>query len=362
MDFQLIIFRGFKPFFCGKIKLLLWVLAFGLFQKAGFSQTIQQVGREINNKVSFRGLSVVNDSIALVSGSQATILKTKDGGKLWQKIEIPDCDKCDFRTCFAFDSSRFLVANAGSPARIFLTNNGGQNWNLVYSNMDKEAFLDGMDFWDENVGVCFGDPINGKMLILLTMDRGKSWLPMANSPILEVGEASFAASGTTISCQPNGSLWIATGGTKSRLWLTEDTGRTWKFVSVPILQGKSSQGIFSFGFSGKKRLIVVGGDYLADSLRRDHIYHSDDFGKTWNFPKMPTRGYRECICFINPSTWIAVGPSGLDISRNDGENWESGTFDVSGFHVIRKARKGSLVLMAGGKGKVAKVSGLQRFK
>lgn len=343
--------KGFGPFFCfSNDSLRILVLLFVSYS------AYSQGSSGIDSRISFRGLSVVTDSVAWVSGSKSAIFTTKDGAKTWSKVQIPDCENCDLRTCYAFDSRRVLVANAGSPARIFFTDSRGKTWKTVFSNPHPEAFIDGMDFWDEDHGICFGDPIDGQMLVLGSADGGKSWKPVANSPRLDKGEASFAASGTTISCQKDGSVWIATGGAKSRLWVSADTGKTWKDVSVPILQGQSSQGIFSFEFSKMNRLLVVGGDYLVDSLSKNHVFYSDDQGKTWTFPQVPTRGYRECVCFWDETTCLAIGPSGIDYSTRAGEYWKPFPGSITGYHVVRKARNGSLIVMAGGKGQLGKTS------
>ena len=43
---------------------------------------------------------------------------------------------------------------------------------------------------------------------------------------------------------------------------------------------------------------------------------------------------------------IATGPSGTDISHDGGINWKP-LSDEKSFHVVRKARKGSLIVLAG---------------
>ena len=301
-------------------------------------------------QASFRGLSVVDDSVAWVSGSQGTVGRTVSGGKQWTFLLIPGMEKADFRTLYAFDSLNALVGNAGSPAVLLRTADGGKNWKEVYRNSHSDAFLDGVNFWDEKRGLVYGDPINRRLLLLKTTDAGYTWLevPENERPLLDSGEASFAASGTNIRTWGKSTVLIATGGRVSRLWFSENAGKNWRNMPVPILQGTASMGIFSVAVHGKTWM-VVGGDYLADTLRKQHVYFSKNEGQTWTFPKEPTMGYRESVEFMRANVWFSTGPSGTELTLNGGEIWQP-LSTIRGFHVLRKARKGNTVFLAGGKG------------
>lgn len=306
------------------------------------------------SEASFRGLSVVDDHSAWVSGSKGTVGRSVNGGRLWTFFSPAGYEKLDFRSVYGFDSTEALIGNAGSPAYLLRTYDGDRSWQKVYSNPDSSAFLDGIDFWDDQNGIAFGDPILGKMLILLTHDGGKTWeeLPVNKRPALQSGEASFAASGTTIRCTGKSDVWIATGGKVSRLWHSTDRGHTWQPHALPILQGGSGTGVFSFYISDHGRFILVGGDYERDSLCKDHVFYSTNQGRNWQAPITPTRGYRECVELVAPEKVLAVGPGGADYSIDGGKSWHPES-NEKGFHVVRKARKGNCVLTAGARGKIA---------
>lgn len=296
---------------------------------------------------SFRAVSVVNDKVAWVSGTKGWLGRTRDGGKSWSFRQIAGYETYDFRSLYAFDSLRVIAANAGTPAMILLTIDGGRNWKKVYQNDAPEAFLDGLDFWNDENGLAYGDPIGGRMLLVSTHDGGTTWqeLPEASRPELKKGEASFAASGTGLRCYDKKKAVITTGGLVSRYWTSPDNGLTWSVADWPILQNVESGGAYSAIFWGKKG-VVVGGDYKAETKTGNHVYLTTDRAKTWTLPMRPTRGLRECVEFLGKENVIAIGPSGCDLSTDGGFNWLAFS-DEKGFHVIRKARDGKLIVAAG---------------
>ena len=125
---------------------------------------------------------------------------------------------------------------------------------------------------------------------------------------------------------------------------------TWVDQRPPVVQGKSSTGIFSVAIRGK-RLTLVGGDFQDESRFEGHHLFSQDGGRQWKVPQSPTRGYRECVEWISAKALIAVGPAGTDISTNGGLSWRA-LSDTKGLHVIRKAREGTSILCAGSSGKL----------
>jgi hypothetical protein len=57
--------------------------------------------------------------------------------------------------------------------------------------------------------------------------------------------------------------------------------------------------------------------------------------------------------YLSKSKLITCGITGVDVSEDGGNNWRN--ISATGFHVVRKAKKGSAVFLAGGKGRVAKL-------
>ena len=305
---------------------------------------------------SLRGLSVVDDTVAWASGSKGWTARSINGGKTWIWKQILGYENLDFRDIEAFSANRALLLSAGTPAVILLTTDGGSVWKEVYRNDSPEIFLDGLDFWDADRGLIYGDPIKSKLVLLKTSNGGVNWenISQNNTINLMVGEASFAASGTAIRCDSKGNTWIATGGSKSRIFYSSDYGNSWKVNDCPIIQGKNSTGPFSIAFYTKKIGIAVGGDYLIDSSRVNNLILTRNSGKAWLKPFSSTFGYRSAVEYVSKLRLIATGPGGTDISNDGGKTWTN--LSKIGYHTVRKAKSGKLVLLTGSDGRIASFS------
>jgi photosystem II stability/assembly factor-like uncharacterized protein len=295
-------------------------------------------------KKGFRGLSVVNEKVIWISGQRGLVGRSTNGGETFSWRKVKSYEKMDFRTLHAFSKKCAVIATAGTPASILRTTNGGKTWSEVYRSDDSSMFFDGVGFWDDNRGLIFGDPIKGRMFLMETFDGGKTWkeIPFSDRPQLVEGEAAFAASGTTIRTLPGGHVYIATGGVKSRLWHSRDYGHHWQVFETPIIQGKPSQGIFSMAWKDTLSGVIVGGDYLNDSLVGGNIFITRDGGKIWLAPEVKQQGYFSCVS-LNSLTgeMIAVGNNRLHRSVLGSQLlWEqlllspSFTNDRPGFNVV----------------------------
>jgi photosystem II stability/assembly factor-like uncharacterized protein len=314
---------------------------------------INTLNLDVNS--SFRGLSVVDDNVIWVCGSNGYVGRSIDGGKTFKVNKVHGYDTLDFRDIEAFDDQNAIVMNAGSPAYFLKTNNGGQTWKTAYVNKQKQIFFDGMDFWNDKKGIAFSDPIDGKLFLIKTEDGGKAWeeIPFKDCPQVQQGEAGFAASGTSIRLGGDGFAWIGTGGKATHVFVSENYGRTWKKNNCPMVKYKESTGIFSLAFKDARTGIVIGGDYMADSLRKDICFLTYDGCKSWNPPSIAPHGYRSCIEYLNLTLAIATGPTGTDISYDGGNTWKK--ISDTGFNVVRKAKRGTAVFLAGKDGVVGRI-------
>ncbi|HPG11013.1 MAG TPA: oxidoreductase [Chitinophagaceae bacterium] len=337
-------------------------MKFSVLTLALFSSTIlaaQKPSVELltsDTKTSIRGLSVVNDNVVWVSGSAGMVGRSTNGGKNWKWVQVKGFEKTEFRDIEAFNASTAVIMGIAEPAYILRTTDGGDSWEVVYENKTKGMFLDAMEFWNEKAGIIIGDPIDGRFFITRTFDGGRSWqdIPFDKRPVADSGEACFAASGTNIRALDRDEAVFITGGLKSRLYKRDE------IIPLPIVQGKQTTGANSISVwdsnkrNGGKKMIVVGGDFLADSISEKNCFISHNGGKTWFEPKEPPHGYRSCVEYVSEKDIFTCGLSGVDYSANGGKTftWISKT----GFHVCRIAKQGSAIYLAGNNGKVAKIT------
>ncbi|MEI6880073.1 MAG: YCF48-related protein [Bacteroidota bacterium] len=301
---------------------------------------------------SYRGLSVVNDRIAWVSGTHGKVGITYDGGETWKFNTVKNHEKFDFRDIEAFDSLNAVIMGAGSPAHFLKTTDGGKTWKVTYTNERSEIFFDGMDFWDQNHGIAFSDPVDSKIFIIETNNGGQTWIPLPNYilPTVLDSEAGFAASGSSIQCLPKGYVVIGTGGKKAHLYIGSNYGKNWTRKSTPISQGKPSAGIFSLYFSNNESGIIVGGDYLEDKNSTDNCFITTNSGTFWKKTNANPYGYKSSIEQLDVKTYIATGTKGTDISIDKGLTWK--VFSNEGFNVVSKAKFGDKIILVGSKGKI----------
>ena len=297
--------------------------------------------------ISIRGLSVVDDRTIWVSGTQGKIGLSLDGGKTWAWNQVNGFEKTDFRDIEGFDARTAVIMGIDSPGVVLKTFNGGKTWKAVYTENIAGVFMDAMEFWEDGNGMIVGDPIDQKPYILRTSDFGNNWVRYTDHKIEDFknGEAMFASSGTNIKAVSKKEAVIITGGISSRILLNE------KWYDLPLMQGQTSTGANSIAIE-KGRFIVVGGDFMKDTIRTGNAAISND-GKKWFVPTTPPHGYRSCVEFIGQKTFISCGTSGVDISTDNGENWN--LISKEGYHVVRKAKKGNTIFLAGSKGRMAKM-------
>lgn len=306
-------------------------------------------------QASLRGLSPVTEEIIWASGSNGVWLLTLDGGATWETGVIGGLDTVDFRDIEAFSASTALALSSGQPAVIYKTIDGGKNWVQKFKGPEG-AFFDGFDFQkDRNRnGYLIGDPVDGRWMVLKTIDQGETWDILETSPKAFEGEAAFAASGSGIILGTD-NIWFASGGSKSRMYNSNDGGSKWTFQDTPMLQGESSQGIYSIARVDYDNMIAVGGDYLQPDFSDKNVILSTDLGKTWSVASgNPPGGYRSGVTYFPLHHWvITVGPNGGDFSNDGGSNWER--FSAEGFHSVILDKSQSSVWASGSTGRIAKL-------
>lgn len=317
--------------------------------------SVQTTGVDTN----LRGVSIMEDQrtkqggTIWASGSNGVILRSKDGGKRWERLPVAQGDALDFRGVQAFDGDTAYVISSGEgeKSRIYKTSDGGKSWEMEYTNPRKEFFLDGIACSSSENCFALSDPVDGRFLLLHTQD-GKHWseLPNEGMPTALPKEGAFAASNSSLLLVGEKEIYFATGGPAARVFHSADLGKSWTVAETPVLAGKAPQGIFSLARSGNV-VVAVGGDYEQAAQRERVAAYSIDQGKTWKLAETMPGGYRSAVT-RGEKGFLAVGPNGADTST-DGIHWmPAGDLNLNAVKYV--GRDGWAV---GGKGTIARFTG-----
>jgi photosystem II stability/assembly factor-like uncharacterized protein len=215
-----------------------------------------------------------------------------------------------------------MSSGEGHKSRIYKTTDGGKIWKLQYSDNRKEFFLDTIACVSERECLALGDPINGKFLLLKTTD-GEQWAPLPddNMPSALPAEGAFAASNSCLALRGDKEIFFGTGGPAARAFYSNDGGLTWTIARTPIVQGNPSSGVFSMAVDDN-RVLVLGGDYKEPDFADRAAAYSVDKGKTWQLALRQPGGYRSAVAHVDDGRWVAVGPTGEDITTDNGAHWK----------------------------------------
>ncbi|MGY0426943.1 MAG: oxidoreductase, partial [Polaribacter sp.] len=287
---------------------------------------------------SIRAIKVIDAKTMYYAGSKGDIGFTNNNGKSWkiEHITYQDSIIPPFRS-MAKNKKEMFALSIGNPALLYKISKGKSK--LVYSEKNAKVFYDSMAFFDDKKhGIAVGDPTGNCASIILTDNGGNTWhkIPCTNLPKFEEGEALFAASNTNLKTLGT-TVWIASGGKKARILKSDDNGKTWKIYNTPIIQGNSSQGIYSIDFADKKNGIIFGGNYAKPLENNANKAITTDGGKTWTLVadgKEPN--YKSCVQYVpetNGKEIFAVGATGISFSKDAGKTWKQ--VSKEGFYTIQ---------------------------
>jgi hypothetical protein len=317
---------------------------------------------ESHTTASLRGIHTVGGGVAWASGTNGTVLRTEDGGYLWQTCNVPPgAEKLDFRGIQAFDENTAIVmaSGPGDQSRLYKTTDGCQTWKLLFTNPDKEGFWDTIQFIDakrfpkdKDFGMLLGDPVDSRFVIFLTFDHGEHWeRQLREAPNALKNESIFAASNSSLIINRIQERTFVTGGPNGPRLINfsvypDDTDdrpdpskvlpgakefhfsgkRRWGTSKLPLASGTSA-GAFSIAVRPLgnadtigQQVVIVGGDYKnPNATSGSAAYISYDSPKP---AQTPPHGYRSSVAYDpTQKLWITVGPNGTDISTDDGKNW-----------------------------------------
>jgi hypothetical protein len=319
----------------------------GLLLAAALAAHAQWTLEFSNTTADLRGIHAVGGGVAWASGTNGAVLRTEDGGVLWQTCTVPPgAEHLDFRGIQAFDANTAIVMSSGKGdlSRLYKTTDGCHSWKLIATNPDKDGFWDSVQTENDGHAFVLGDSVSAKLRI---WEWREGWnereleLSYQMSGDSDSGEGSFAASNSVlqiVSTPQIDPVWkyafrFASGTAKQSYFTVVRDEQTAKCepcreersrIETAMTQGTESAGVFSFAFRSDLVGVSVGGDYKKPDASYRSAAFSVDGGMSWQLSKSLPHGYRSSVDYdAATKTWITVGPNGTDISTDDGRNWRA---------------------------------------
>lgn len=333
-------------------KLLPFLLLFsGIFT---FSQQIESSETILNDKISIRAIEIYDNKVWYSGTDSKFGFVDLKNSKNQKQIMLSE-KKLQFRT-LGQDKKSFYAINIESPAEFFKIDKKSLKYEVVFRDTVKTAFYDALHFVNDKLAYTFSDADKDSKLKLAKFDNGK-WAMLKNDVVLNEGEAAFAASNTNISSTKN-YLWIATGGKASRILKLNFKNNQFKIFNTPVIQGESSQGIYSIDFLDNKFGIAVGGDYTKQEANINNIATTNDGGETWQIQASgQNAGYTTCVK-IKPNSKgreiISVGDRHISYSSDFGKTWKK-ISEEKGFFVCEWVDQNTVIFAGNGKISVMKL-------
>lgn len=308
----------------------------------------------LNDKISIRAIEIWKGRV-YYSGSDSKFgyvhLKNPADKKQFRLSE----KKLQFRT-LAQDRNAFYAISIESPAYFYRISKKDFSYRNIYTDHDKNAFYDAL-IYSNGMFYTFSDPNEDLHLKFAEFNYFENQFVAKyyKEPKLYEGEAAFAASNTNLAASKN-YIWLATGGKKSRIWRLNRKTRIFESFEVPVIQGTSSQGIYSIDFFKDQFGIAVGGDYTVQDGNINNIATTFDAGKTWQIQASGNNaGYSTCVK-IRPGSKgkeiLAIGDRHISYSSDYGKSWKK-LSDEKGFYVCEWINRNTVVLA--GKDRIVKM-------
>ena len=300
-----------------------------------------------NTTADLKGIDAVTSDVVWASGANGVVLHTEDGRR-WQTCAVPpDAANLDFTSIQGFDTKAAVVMSSGKGglSRVYKTTDGCRTWKKVFDNPNGAGSFESLHRATAVEMYVLGDPLDGKLSMYISRDRGSSWSSF-NEPGLDVPHtAGRIVAGTASVTNVD---WLMTFGTAGKdaavytftvLCKTSPCSFSWVGKPTPVGQGSPTAGVASVagrtyagapipGVTGDvatsltTTLVAVGGDPGNPDAHTAVAALSTDSGNTWRLAGMQPDGYRSAVAFDpKRQRFIAVGPNGTDVSSDDGVAW-----------------------------------------
>ncbi len=266
--------------------------------------------------------------------------KTTDGGATWIPgfVEVFD-PELSINNISAIDGNTAFVSMINGDlggGGVYKTIDGGENWDVSNPGgyTSAASFLNVVHFFDANVGVTSGDPINGTIgeyEVYRTTDGGDTWVQATDAALPNPVNGEYGYNGGNVAY--GNSFWFVTN--KGNIYRTTDTGLTWNKFDTPLTDFSATATGGDMYFSNENLGILVkrtGAYPTGAGVEPTYVLHRTfDGGATWDAGTPWTGNLdRPQLAYIPNSTTIvatsaftANGRFGSEYSTDNGATWNT---------------------------------------
>jgi photosystem II stability/assembly factor-like uncharacterized protein len=251
--------------------------------------------------------------------TQRGLLLTTDGGQHWRLILKLDWTT-SFNTFQLVGIDQIVVisrSRAGGAQTISATQDGGAHWKT--NRMPDPAaynvfFLNAREGWYQ---LDSGDPKSpGPVTIYHTSDSGAHW-----TQTWHFDNTAAAPNGLFFTDSTHGFMGAFSYNGTTRLYVTADGGKTWRFVELPLPPGGWYSGCCTKVITTPTAAMFGSRGFLFEGdMTRSAVYTTSDSGQTWTDPRLLPTGVSR-VQFLDPTNWRATGGQNLLETADAGASW-----------------------------------------
>jgi len=202
-------------------------------------------------------------------GKNGVVLKSSIMGTEWTNVGVNGIPpNIELNTIGTITPNIVVTAgNIGNTTYVYRSDNGGSNWNLVFTQDDGR--INAIALWYNYRSFLVGNPVGGRWSIWKSVNTGQSWdsaglyLPQNEN---ESGFINSFSRGYDMDI-------LAFGTNNHRVYYSANSGTNWETLFLP------DESIHSINIRGRN--FICGGD---------NLYTSSDYGHVWSREVSPGTG------------------------------------------------------------------------